>query len=54
MDVVRAMVEEVGGSVKIRSEPQKGTTITLSLPLSMAVTRILMIEVGGEFFWGSN
>jgi len=50
MDAVRAMVENVGGSVNIASEPGQGTTVNLSLPLSMAVTRILMIEVVGELF----
>ncbi len=50
MDAVRAMVEEVGGKVDVKTDLGKGTTISLSLPLSMAVTRILMIEVAGELF----
>jgi len=50
MDAVRTMVEKAGGSISIKSEKGRGTVISLSLPLTMAVTRVLMIEVGGEIF----
>lgn len=50
MDVVKNMVENVGGSITVFSEKNKGTTVRINLPLSMAVTRILMVEVSKELF----
>lgn len=50
MDVVRSTVQRVGGSVVVESEKGRGTTVRLSLPLSMAVTRVMMIRVGNEDF----
>jgi len=48
MDVVRSAVNEVGGSVMISSEKGMGSTVRLSLPLSMAVSRVMMIEVASQ------
>ena len=48
MDVVRTAVEKFGGSVRVQSALDKGTTITLSLPLSMAVSHVMIIESAGE------
>lgn len=50
MDVVRSAVERINGSVTLSSERGRGTTIRLALPLSMAVTNVMMIEVGGRRF----
>ncbi len=50
MDVVRTMVKRCGGEVNVASERGRGTTITLKLPLSMAVSRVLTIEVGDNTF----
>jgi two-component system chemotaxis sensor kinase CheA len=50
MDVVKTAVEKFGGSVRIQSAVDKGTTITLSLPLSMAVSHVMIIESAGERF----
>jgi len=47
MDVVRTAVEKFGGSVSVKTELGKGTTISLALPLSMAVSHIMMVETGG-------
>ena len=52
MDVVVTAVEKSGGSVTIRSEKGRGTTVRLSLPLSMAVTRVMMVEAGGGMLFG--
>jgi len=48
MDVVRTAVERINGAVALASRAGQGTTITLSLPLSMAVTNVMVIESAGR------
>ena len=50
MDVVRSAIARVGGQVDLQSSLGEGTTLTLSLPLSMAVNKVMMIEVAGQQF----
>lgn len=50
MDVVRATVERLNGSVSIDSRPGEGTRITLALPLSMAVTSVMIVESGRQLY----
>ena len=50
MDVVRSAVERVNGTVLLESEKNKGTRLRLSLPLSMAVTNVMLFESAGQLF----
>ncbi len=50
MDVVRSVVERLGGTVRVQSERGKGTTITLNLPLSLALLHVVLLEAGDELF----
>ena len=50
MDVVRTAVEKVNGTVTLESEKGKGTRLRLSLPLSMAVTNVMIVESNGQIF----
>ena len=50
MDAVRASVEKLGGSVTMRSRLGQGTSTRLRLPLSMAVTQVMIISVAGQRF----
>ncbi|MGD0095565.1 MAG: chemotaxis protein CheA [Terracidiphilus sp.] len=50
MDVVRSAVQKINGTVAIESELGKGTSIRISLPLSMAVTQVMVIESDGQLF----
>jgi two-component system chemotaxis sensor kinase CheA len=50
MDVVKSVVERLGGSVRVQSELDKGTSITLNLPLSLALLRVVLLEAGEELF----
>ncbi len=50
MDVVRSAVERINGTVELGSVRGQGTTIRLALPLSMAVTNVMMIEAAGRRF----
>lgn len=50
MDVVRSAVERVNGIVSLESTPGQGTRLRLSLPLSMAVTNVMIIESNQQIF----
>ncbi len=46
MDVVRANIEKLGGSVSISSTYGQGTEITVKLPLTLAIINGMMVKVG--------
>lgn len=46
MDVVTKNLEEVGGTVLVDSEMDRGTTITLKIPLTLAIVEGMNIRVG--------
>jgi two-component system chemotaxis sensor kinase CheA len=50
MDVVRTAIERVNGSVSLHSERGRGTRLRLSLPLSMAVTHVMIVETNARLF----
>jgi two-component system chemotaxis sensor kinase CheA len=50
MDVVRANVEKVGGSVEIESRVGTGTTLRLRVPLTLAIVPSLVVRSGGQSF----
>ncbi|WP_239641025.1 ATP-binding protein [Natrialba taiwanensis] len=50
MDVVKRTIEDLDGSVSIETEPEEGTTVTMSVPVSIAIDDVLFVESGGEEF----
>ena len=50
MDVVRRSVEALRGSIEIASRPGAGLTVTLRLPLTLAIIDGLLVRVGGGQF----
>ncbi|MCD6451961.1 MAG: chemotaxis protein CheA [Acidobacteria bacterium] len=48
LDVVMKQVRSLGGDFLIKSELGKGTSFTIILPLTLAITRVLPITIGGE------
>lgn len=50
MDVVRQRVESLRGAIDVASRPGEGTTVTLRLPLTLAIIDGLLVRVGEAFF----
>lgn len=50
MDVVRREIDRLRGSVSVRSELGEGTTVTIRLPLTLAIVEGLLTAVGSEYF----
>ncbi len=48
MDVVRQNIRSLGGSISIESEPGVGTSITIRLPLTLAILEGQIIRVGEQ------
>jgi two-component system chemotaxis sensor kinase CheA len=50
MDVVRRNIQEMGGHVEIKSEQDKGSTIRIILPLTLAILDGMSVKVGDEIY----
>jgi two-component system, chemotaxis family, sensor kinase CheA len=50
IDAVYNRVRSLGGSVDLRTVPGKGTTVTLRLPLTLAIVRSLLAMIGDETY----
>lgn len=50
MDVVKRNIDALRGTIDISSQKGSGTTITLKLPLTLAIIDGLLVKVGPEFF----
>ncbi len=46
LDVVRANVESLGGSIDLSSEPGVSTTIRVKIPLTLAIVSVLLVVAG--------
>ena len=50
MDAVKRAVDEMNGNVRVRSTPGAGTTVTISLPLTMAIITAVLVEASGSTY----
>ncbi|QFT64564.1 chemotaxis protein CheA [Roseivivax sp. THAF30] len=50
MDVVRRTIDELRGTVEVSSEPGYGTSVSLRLPLTLAIIDGLLVDLAGERF----
>lgn len=50
MDVVRKSIEGFGGTIRIKTVPNQGTTIYLAIPVSLAVTSLLHVTMSGVHY----
>lgn len=50
MDVVASAISQLRGTIEIDSTPGSGSTITMKLPLTIAIIRTLMVSVNGNTF----
>ncbi|WP_201316380.1 chemotaxis protein CheA, partial [Dyella sp. EPa41] len=48
MDVVKTRVAELGGTLQVRSQLGRGSTLELAVPLTLAIQRVLMVRVGAR------
>ena len=50
MDVVRTNIEKIKGSIELSSVEGKGTTITIKIPLTVAILTAMMVDIGTETY----
>jgi len=50
LDVVRTQLEAMQGSITIQSEPQRGTTFLLQIPLTLNIVKVLVCQAGSQVY----
>ena len=50
LDVVRANVESIGGTVEMQSEPHESTTFKIKIPLTLAIVSVILVRSRGRRF----
>ena len=50
MDIVKSRIEALNGTVDVRSEPGRGTTFTIRLPLTLAIMPCLLVQIFDEIY----
>src|SRR5947199_2162189 len=50
MDVVRNNIDQIGGTVDVKSVAGEGSSFTIKIPLTLAIVSALIVEAGGDRF----
>ncbi|WP_316197106.1 hybrid sensor histidine kinase/response regulator [Bradyrhizobium sp. SZCCHNS3014] len=50
MDVVRTNIDQIGGTIDVKSVAGEGTSVTIKIPLTLAIVSALIVEAGGDRF----
>src|ERR1700750_1592354 len=50
MDVVRTNIDQIGGAIDIKSVAGAGASVTIKIPLTLAIVSALIVEAGGDRF----
>jgi chemosensory pili system protein ChpA (sensor histidine kinase/response regulator) len=50
MDIVHEIVTKLKGRINIQSTPGSGVTLTIRLPVTLALTQVLLVEVNHQIF----
>ena len=50
MDVVQSNLDQIGGTIDVKSVPGHGTMFTIKIPLTLAIVSALIVESAGERF----
>ncbi len=50
MDVVKKSLERINGSITVDSEPGKGSTFSLRIPLTLAIIEALIVEAENQYY----
>ncbi|MDJ0844513.1 hybrid sensor histidine kinase/response regulator [Crocosphaera sp.] len=47
MDIVRTNLRDIQGDIHVQTQPQQGTTFTITVPFTLSMVRVLLVESAG-------
>ena len=50
MDVVRTNIDQIGGTIEVKSTPGEGSSFIIKIPLTLAIVSALIVQAAGDRF----
>jgi two-component system, chemotaxis family, sensor histidine kinase and response regulator PixL len=50
LDIVKAQIQAIKGTISVRSESRRGTTFTLRIPLTLTIAQLMVCQAGNAIY----
>ncbi|HIK33886.1 MAG TPA: hybrid sensor histidine kinase/response regulator [Oscillatoriales cyanobacterium M59_W2019_021] len=50
LDVVRSQLQSLDGNITVQTQPRRGTTFIMQIPLTLTISKLMVVQAGGSLY----